>query len=372
MKIAQVVSTFSPRLGGMGAVCAQEALALVRGGHQVTVFTLQYDDADYAEHDKQFPFTIIRLKPLVQLGDAGLVPQIIKKINNNFDLVHLHYPFYGGAEWLSFVKIPLVITYHMDAQVRGIKLLIEKVYNLVWPKLLFTKANAIITVDAQYNQSKLLAGIAPDKIIEISNGVDVDVFNPQSADFKISGLAKYKEKKVALFVGNLLPVKRLDLLLKALQLLQDKEVVLVIVGDGERLETCKQMTVELGVEAQVEFVGACRDKNKLAQYYNIATCVIVPSDYESFSLVAIEAMACARPLILSDLPMFKNKFEQAVFFERGSAESLCNALHTVFSLSDDELKKMGDWGRAKAVQDFSFASHIKKIEDVYSKIRCLY
>lgn len=367
MKIAQVVSTFSPRLGGMGTVCAQEAQGLVEAGHEVVVFTMQYDDVDHTEHDAQFPFRIIRLKPLIKLGDAGLVPQIIKEINNNFDLVHLHYPFYGGAEWLSFVKIPLVITYHMDAQVRGIKLLIEKIYNLVWPKLLFAKASAIITVDKQFNQSKLLTGIAPYKIIEIPNGVDVDVFKPHVTDFQIPGLVKYKDKKVVLFVGNLLPVKRLDLLLKALRLLQNKEVVLLVVGSGEKLEMYKQMARELGIEAQVEFVGA-RDKNKLVQYYSMATCVVVPSDYESFSLVAIEAMACARPLILSDLPLFKNKFEQAVFFKQGSAESLSNALNTVFSLPDDELKKIGELGRVKSIQDFSFASHIKKIEFIYNRI----
>lgn len=367
MKIAQVVSTFSPRLGGMGTVCAQEAQGLVEAGHEVVVFTMQYDNIDYTAHDAQFPFKIIRLKPLVKFGDAGLVPQIIKKINNNFDLAHLHYPFYGGAEWLSFVKIPLVITYHMDAQVYGIKKFIEKIYNLVWPKLLFAKAKAVITVDAQFNQSKLLAGISSDKITEIPNGVDVDIFKPQPANFQVLGLDKYKEKKVVLFVGNLLSVKRLDLLLKALQLLQNKEIVLLVVGDGEKLGMYKQMARELGVEAQVEFVGA-QGKNQLALCYSMATCVVVPSDYESFSLVAIEAMACAKPLILSDLPMFKNKFEQAVFFKQGSAESLCGALKTVFSLSNNQLKQIGELGRAKAIQDFSFTSHIKKLQFIYSRL----
>ncbi|MBI2037722.1 MAG: glycosyltransferase family 4 protein [Candidatus Magasanikbacteria bacterium] len=393
MRIAHVVSTFPPHLGGMGSVCESEAKALAEQGYDVTIFTLKYPGKINSEADKRFPFKVVRLRPLIGFGDAGLVPQLLWKIGKNFDLVHLHYPFYGGAEWLSFLQIPLIITYHMDAQTASLKFLIQKLYDAVWPKRLFAKAKKIITVDAAFRNSKFLQNVSSGKITEIRNGVDTGIFKPQSADLDKLGLSDLKDKqslklrraskeenefsslltssnykKIILFVGNLLPLKRLDLLISAVKLLNNPEAVLVVVGGGDSLKKYKQMAKDLGVGSQVVFAGACDNKEKLVQYYNAAYCVAVPSDYESFSLVAAEAMACGKPLILSDLPVFKNNFNQAVFFQKGSVDSLKDALTRALSLSSEERKKMGEWGIAKANTDFSWDNHINKLKAVYGQV----
>lgn len=369
MRVAHIVSTFAPQIGGMGSVCADEAMSLAKRGHEVTVFTLAYPGVgDYKEHDAQFPFKVVRLKALVKMGDAGLVPQILGKLKNNFDLVHLHYPFYGGAEWLVFSEIPTVVTYHMDAQARGLKLVFQKVYDLIWPKLIFTKARKIVLVDPSFRGSKLLQNITKDKIVEINNGVNLDIFKPQLVDLVKLDLVGLQDKKIILFVGNILPLKRLDLLIRSLKLLDDKDLVLLVVGGGYDSQNCQKLAKDLGVDKQVIFVGPCQDKLKLAQYYNIASCVAVPSDYESFSLVAIEAMACGKPLAVSDLAVFKNKVEGAVFFERGSVESLAEALKKVLSLSIAEKKIIGDLQIEKVKKEFSWQDHIEKLINVYSKI----
>lgn len=363
LRIAHVVSTFSPQLGGMGVVCENEARAMVEQGHDVTVFTLQYSGSSF-EQDVKLPFKVVRLKPIIKLGDAGLVPQLLWKIGKNFDVVHLHYPFYGGAEWLNFIGAPLVITYHMDVQAKGIKYIIQKIYDAVWPKSLFAKAKKIITVDSEFNNSKFLKNILPTKIVEISNGVDTDLFKPEGVDLESVGLSDLVNKKIILFVGNILPLKRLDLIIKSLKLIDDKEVVLLVVGDGVDLEKNKQMAISMGVASQVRFIGSCTDRAKLVGYYNAATCVVVPSDYESFSLVTIEAMACGKPLVLSNLPVF-NKIKGAVFFEKGSESSLADALKKVLSLSQEDLRIISQNNRELSVKNFSWEGHIKKLKDVY-------
>lgn len=366
MRIAHVVSTFFPQIGGMGSVCADEASALAARGHQVTVFTLDYSAKEnYSEYDQRLPYKIVRLKPFLKFGDAGLVPQILKNLKNNFDLVDLHYPFYGGAEWLVFSKIPLVITYHMDAQTRGLKSIFQKVYDLVWPRFIFAKARKIVLVDSSFGNSKLLKNIAKDKVVEINNGVDLNIFKPQTADLAELGLSDLKDKKIILFVGNILPLKRLDLLIRALKFLDDKEVILLVVGGGYDDKNCQHLAKTLGIEKQVIFAGSCSDRLKLAQYYNIADCVAIPSDYESFSLVAIEAMACGKPLVVSDLPIFKNKAEGAIFFEKGSVESLAGALKKTLSFSSDDKKKIENAQIEKVKNNFSWQSHIEKLENVY-------
>lgn len=362
MRIAHVVSTFPPHIGGMGSVCYNEAKCLAESGHDVTVFTLKYFGATY--DDAKFPFKVARLKPWVRLGDAGLVPQILNQLKG-FDLVHLHYPFYGGAEWLCFSKVPMIITYHMDAQVSGVKAIIAKMYNLFWPKILFARAKKIIAVDADHFKNTKFGKEFAGKVVEIANGVDTDVFNPHLVGLEKLGLAGLKDKKIILFVGNLLPVKRLDLLLNSIKLLNDSNLALVVVGGGYELDKYKQMAKDLN---SVYFVGQCDDQKKLSDYYNAAMCVVVPSDYESFSLVATEAMACGKPLVLSSLPALKNKISDAIFFEKGSVESLKNALKQVLSLSGEERKKIGEREIAKAILDFSWGSHISKLTELYERI----
>ena len=365
MKIAHVVSTFPPNIGGMGVVCYNEAKRLAENGNDVTVFTLKYPGVVY--DDTKFPFKVVRLKPLVKFGDAGLVPQILNHLNG-FDLVHLHYPFYGGAEWLCFYSAPMVITYHMDAQAGGVKGIISKIYDWFWPKILFARAKKIIAVDAEHFKNTKFGKYFFSKTVEIQNGADTDIFYPHAVDLEKLGLDNLRDKKIILFVGNPMPVKRLDLLLNSIKLLAGNSFALVVVGEGYELNKYKQSAKDLQIDKDVYFAGQCDDWQKLSDYYNAAACVVVPSDYESFSLVAIEAMACGKPLVLSDLPMLKSKFSEAIFFEKGSAESLKNALKKAISFSDEERKKISEWGIAKATKDFSWNSHINKLTEIYGRI----
>ena len=218
MKIVHVVSTFLPHVGGMGSVCYNEAKRLSEKGHDVTVFTLKYPGVIY--DDTKFPFKVVRLRPLIRLGDAGLVPQILNRLTG-FDIVHLHYPFYGGAEWLCFSSVPMIITYHMDAQVGGVKGVISKVYDRLWSKILFSQAKKIIAVDIEHFKNTKFGRYFSSKVIEIENGVDTDIFKPHTVDLNSLGLAQFKDKKIILFVGNPLPIKRLDLLLNSMKLLAD-------------------------------------------------------------------------------------------------------------------------------------------------------
>lgn len=364
MKIAHVVSTFAPHVGGMGAVCYNEVQRLAESGHDVTVFTLKYPGAVY--DDTKFPFKVVRLRPLVRLGDAGLVPQILNYLKG-FDLVHLHYPFYGGAEWLCFSEVPMVITYHMDAQTGGLKAAIGKIYDWFWPKILFAQARKIIAVDTEHFKNTKFGKAFSDKTVEIQNGVDTDVFNPHSVDLEKLGLAGFEGKKIFLFVGNPLPVKRLDLFLSAVKSLNDNNSALVVVGGGYELDKYKKLAGDFNIK-NVSFAGQCNDQQKLSDYYNAATCVVVPSDYESFSLVAAEAMACGVPVVASNIPGLVGRVNHGVnglLFEKGSVESLVGALKQIMAMSAEERKAMGEKGRVEMENKYSWKQHMEKLIKAY-------
>lgn len=91
MKIAEVVATFPPSIGGMGEVCFNESEELAKRGHEVTVFTLRHFKKKEYTNEK-FPFKVVRVRPFLKAGDAGLVPGIFFKLRG-FDYIHLHYPF---------------------------------------------------------------------------------------------------------------------------------------------------------------------------------------------------------------------------------------------------------------------------------------
>ncbi len=371
MKIAHIVSTFPPQIGGMGMVCADEAQALARQGHEVTVFTLKYPHLlDLAEFDKKFSFKTVRLQPLIKFGDAGLVPQLVSRLKG-FDLAHLHYPFYGGAEWLAFIKVPLIISYHMDAQTSGFKKLAQKLYDAFWPKILFAKAKKIISVDAVRSMPLKFYEEVKNKTVEVFNGVDTEIFKPRFVNARELNLPELGEKKIILFCGNTLPVKRLDLLLEAIKIINDDNVALLVVGDGYHLEKYRQMARDLGISRQTHFVGHCGDRRKIAKYYNIADCLALPSDYESFSLVTVEAMASELPVVASDIDALKSKItngQEGFLFARGSAPQLSDALKKILSMSAEDRKVMGERGRQKAEAQYSWQKHIEKLEEVYKEI----
>jgi len=381
MKIAHVISTFPPRHGGMGQVCFEEARRLAERGHEVTVFTLAYSGDSLVSN---FQFPVSRLRPLFKFGDAGFTPRLFFKLKN-FDLVHLHYPFYGGAQcvWLAkfFRGQKYVVTYHMDAHPVGfLKKLFQGVYDFVWAKRILAGAEKVAVVDEDFFiASRHGRFIKKEKVAFLPNGVDLEIFQPRPKDLSAVGLTELAGKKIILFVGNLLPLKRLDLAIEAMKILSrlrttdygsgiggGSSLALVVVGGGYAEEKFKKMAVG----ANVVFAGSCLGVQKLAAYYNVADCLVAPSDFESFSLAALYGLASGVPVIASDIPGLRRRVadgHDGFLFKAGSVESLALALKKLFALSDEERKKMGEAGRAKAAV-YSWNVHLEKLLGIYSGV----
>ena len=118
MRIAHISSTFPPYMGGTGNVCYYNACELAKLGHEVHVYTVAYPGAPSQEN--MHAFTVHRLAAVLQFGNASIHPNLLQL--SGFDIVHLHYPFFGG-EFAALNALrsqtPLVITYHMDVVLSG-------------------------------------------------------------------------------------------------------------------------------------------------------------------------------------------------------------------------------------------------------------
>lgn len=156
-------------------------------------------------------------------------------------------------------------------------------------------------------------GADPASIRVISPGVDMERFHPIPAVFAKERIALCPDCRVILFVGRIEPLKGIDNLLRAIAQvvgerpeLREGLIVPIIGGDpdlireDDEMARLRELREDLGIGDVVTFLGA-KDQDMLQFYYSAADVVVMPSDYESFGMVALEAMACGAPVIASDV-----------------------------------------------------------------------
>jgi len=374
MKIAQIVCTFPPYRGGIGNVAYNFTKVLEKNGHQVTVFTSNNGQATLGKYNN---FNVIRLKPLLEYGHGAFIPQLLWRLNN-FDIVHLHYPFFGGAEvvWLAKIlfrkKLKLIIHYHMDAT--GLPWLIKilSLPSILIRNSLFKKAQAITCASLDYVKHSGFKNMLKKykaKFHEIPFGVDIKKFNRGQAVSQASRLFHI------LFVGGLDKAhyfKGLNILLTAVARLKIKNWQLAIVGDGDLRPQYESQAKELGVGGKVNFLGGLNN-NRLIKAYQNADIFVLPSinKHEAFGLVLLEALSCAVPVIASNLPGVRKVFQdkvQGLLARPGDADDLRNKIEEILS-SSEKRNKMGQAGRKLVKEKYSWKKAGAKLEEVYFKFK---
>ena len=398
MKIAQIVCTFPPYKGGMGNSAYQFAKVMAKSGHDVTVFTPNYTlplvrlrgqvglipflnrRGEFTGENKVRGVKIIRLKPLFKYGNAAFLPQLLWRLKN-YDIVHLHYPFYGAAEivmlrkMLFGKKIKLIVHYHMDSTAKGIKGFIVKIFRLFVLPILLKQAKIITCASLDYVKHSVLASYYKKhqkKFRQTFFGVNLEQFVIYH-DHK----NKERKNKVVLFVGGLDKAhyfKGLENLLKAIKIVRQDlrdDVLLNIVGEGELKPYYKNLAKQLKVAEHVHFAENA-DNNKLVDYYNYCDAVVLPSvnQGEAFGLVLLEAMACAKPVIASNLPGVRSVFKNGkhgLLVKPDNVADLVDKLKII--LQDSVLaEKMGQAGRKLVEEQYTWGKVGKRLDLIYRHI----
>jgi D-inositol-3-phosphate glycosyltransferase len=179
---------------------------------------------------------------------------------------------------------------------------------------------------------------APGKINVVPCGVNMELFHPveRTSARHILGLT---DEKVLLFVGRLDPLKGADRLLEAVPYLNDfKALKLIMIGGDEssRVEIGKLQSrcIELGISDKVIFKGTVK-QTELPAYYSAADICVVPSYYESFGLVALEALACGTPVVAADIGDVKNiirPLKTGYIVSSNAPENLADGIARLLSL----------------------------------------
>ncbi|MCD4760354.1 glycosyltransferase family 4 protein [bacterium] len=379
MKIAEVTSTFPPYKAGMGNVAYYNAWALTTLGHDVTVFTPKYKNK--TPHTDEYPFQVQRLRPWFKYGNAGILPQLFWKLNS-FDLIHLHYPFFGGSEIIYFLDkikdLKLVVTYHMDVKGTG---LMSKFFEWhtdhVMPRILDSADKIIVTSWDYARNSDLKERLQaePDKFVEIPCGVNHLLFKPRYRDKEIVNQYELHNKKVILFVGALDKAhyfKGINILIQAIKKIGDRDDFrLLIVGDGNLRESYQSLVNSLGLGKKIIFVGFVPD-DLLPKFHSIADIFVLPSidKSEAFGIVSLEAMASGVPVIASDLPGVRSvvsKKETGLLVKPGNVDNLTKMIE--FLLKNPKLaREYSKAGREKVLDKYTWEKIGYKLDNVLKAV----
>jgi len=227
-----------------------------------------------------------------------------------YDLLHSHY-WLSGRVALRLQErwgLPHVTMFHTLGEVKNRARVTEHEapLRIQVEHRLARQADRIVC--ASQHEKHLLARLYdtnPEHVAVVPCGVDLDLFRPQDKEAarRALGPPLAGAERIILFVGRIEPLKGIDILINAAaQLGEESDFHVLIVGGDKRSQQqvshLQELASDLGIGERVCFLGAV-DHEQLPLYYNAADVCVVPSFYESFGLVALEAMACGTPVVAS-------------------------------------------------------------------------
>ena len=321
--------------GGMNVYVRDLTRELGRQDFHVDVFTRSQDEHQpHVKEDLGYGNRVIHIPagpevPLPKEILHGHVPEFVGGVREfarakgeRYDLIHSHYWLSGVAARSLRVAwgAPFVQMFHTLGHMKNrvAQHPYERESDLrlrVETELLQDADRIIAATPVEEAQLQWLYRADVHKVTVIPPGVDLGLFYPRPRAEAKARLGVNPDLQLLLFVGRIEPLKGLETLLRAVALLRDRGVcecekmcLSIIGGDPDEtaaqknleMERLKALREELGVADLVTFLGQ-QDQDALPDYYAAAEAVIMPSHYESFGMVALEAMACGTPVIAAEV-----------------------------------------------------------------------
>lgn len=321
------------KTGGMNVYVRDFSRELARQGVQVDVFTRSEDDCQpQIKHDLGHGGRVIHIPagpekpiPVAQISQhldqftAGVLAFAASE-QAHYDLIHSHYWLSGlVAEKLAQLwACPIVHMFHTLGHMKNRIATSDSERapqeRIEGEKRVIAIADQIIAATpAEQAQLIWLYGTPTEKITIIPPGVDLEHFHPIPHRTAKATIGIPPNDKNILFAGRIEPLKGIDTLLQAMSIIHQRQpqaiqnsCVAIIGGDpwaenpDAEMARLQALREELNIRDFVTFLGS-KDQTILPYYYAAAEMVVMPSHYESFGMVALEAMAMGTPVIASEV-----------------------------------------------------------------------
>ena len=373
MRIAQVAPWFYPHFGGVESHVLSLSEELARRGHEVTVVTTRHDPRSNPRESMD-GFQVVRVKPRMIVMRTPIAPRIRTALRGvPVDLVHAHQPPPLSAHYAALAAearaLPLVITYHCDVQLPSrTGSFFESLYRRSWGASTLRRASRVIVTTRTYALTSRSVWQANPTVIP--NAVDHRRFRPDIDGSSLRGALGIREdRSVVLLVGRIVPHKGIEYLIEASRSVPD--ATFLIAGSGTLLDSMKRLAADLGVRDRVRFLGQVAQE-ALPHVYAACDVFVLPSvsRLEAFGIVALEAMATAKPVVVADIPGVREVIEdgrEGLLAEPVNPADLAAKINRL--LRDPSLRtEMGRRAREKVVSMYSLDKVTDQVENVYRSV----
>lgn len=296
--------------------------------------------------------------PRIKLG-INVIPGRFQHVMKKYDIVHFHEAEFSFPLFSYLVKKPKILQLH------GIKFGYFERYAL--SRLILKNVAYYYFCPTQIMINELLMlGIPRSKIAYFPNSVDTRLFKP----------CQEKEDNALLYIGRIDPTKGLHILLKSLKFIKNP-VKLEIIGRPDwdinyykRVLQLIEIENKKGIH-EIKYIGDFDPNHPhLIERYQKASVLVVPSFYEAFGMVIIEALACETPVIATNTggtPEIIKNGENGIIVPVNDPIKLAEAID--YLLSNKHIRiNLGKTGREKVVERFSITAAAKKLYTMYEKI----
>lgn len=389
MRVYLISYEFPPAFGGEGTYTFELFRHLLGVGIDVRVITANQGSKHRGRKlDPRISLIKIINKPGLKLYSfCQAAEKKLLRINKRDPIDIIHYTNdYCGLFLPRGLEAPFLATIHhpyaVERKICGYEAVKDGINNYIgyvlrrrswlleWSeRRLCRSADSLIAVSRFTAQSLVNDYAIPDqKIFIIPDGVDVKKFSPNDDYDNVSSRLNLPPETAVLFVGRLDYGKGLEYLIKAFAMVLDEvpHVKLFIVGDGVLKRKLINLSKDLQAEKNILFLGKVSDED-LPKIYNMSEFLILPSLLEGLGIVLLEAMACAKPCIATNvggIPEIVEDKKTGLLVPPADPLALYEAIYAL--LTDRKLsRELGENGRKKVEENYSWSIIAQQIFNVY-------
>ena len=363
-----------PTFGGSGVLATELGKALAQKGHQIHFITYQQPVRlngfvpNISYHEVQVPTYPLFDYPPYETALASTLVDVIK--NNSLDLLHVHYAIpHASAAYMAKmilqqdgIYIPVITTLHgTDITLVGR----DKTYA---PVVTFSinQSDAITAVSQNLRDETFRSFKIEKDIHVIHNFVDVERFHRQGID-AFKKLIAPNGEKVLLHASNFRRVKRVQDVVKIFYEVQKQlPSKLLFVGDGPERATAEDLARQLGIINEMRFVGK---QEQMEEILAIADLFLLTSDYESFGLAALEAMAAEVPVVSTNAGGLPEIMVEGSTGYMGNVGDVATMSKYAISILEDDEKLAGFKKAAlEHARHFDIHNIVPMYEELYDKV----
>lgn len=297
----------------------------------------------------------IEHSPRITFG-INLIPGRFTKLLKRYDIIHFH-------EDLSFPLFSLLVKKPKILHLHGVDVDFYKRYYL--SKFIFKQvADLYISISNRMKKDLKELGIPECRISYLPNGVNPNFFSP----------SRKKEENLLLFVGRITSGKGLHVLLESLSYLREP-IHLVIIGPPDwDLQYHQKILKTVNKENRegkhkITYLGSL-DQAEIVKWYQKASVFVLPSFWEAFPVVILEALACATPVIatpVGGVPEVIQSFENGILVPLNNPLKLAEAIQYLLDNKDARIR-LGRAGRKLIVKHFSLDVVVSELYNIYKKL----